>query len=146
MEQVAELIKKSQAGDRQARDKLIADNLGLVYSVVARFAGRGHDREELVQIGSIGLIKAIDKFDCSYEEIFHMRFRDLRGDPAVSGDDGPIKVSRSKGKTHGRSDRRSGAGYRSWQGSYDRGVSVRKTGIDREDIVMALDAAVGVDL
>ena len=39
MEQVAELIKKSQAGDRQARDKLIADNLGLVYSVVARFAG-----------------------------------------------------------------------------------------------------------
>ena len=70
MEQVAELIKKSQAGDRQARDKLIADNLGLVYSVVARFAGRGHDREELVQIGSIGLIKAIDKFDCSYEVKF----------------------------------------------------------------------------
>ena len=63
MEQVAELIKKSQAGDRQARDKLIADNLGLVYSVVARFAGRGHDREELVQIGSIGLIKAINTFN-----------------------------------------------------------------------------------
>lgn len=97
MEQVAELIKKSQAGDRQARDKLIADNLGLVYSVVARFAGRGHDREELVQIGSIGLIKAIDKFDCSYEVKFS-----TYAVPLITGeikrfirDDGLVKVSRT---------------------------------------------------
>ena len=97
MEQVAELIKKSQAGDRQARDKLIADNLGLVYSVVARFAGRGHDREELVQIGSIGLIKAIDKFDTGYEVKFS-----TYAVPLITGeikrfirDDGLVKVSRT---------------------------------------------------
>ena len=70
MERTIELILKSQAGDRAARDTLIAENLGLVYSMVKRFENRGHDREELIQIGSIGLMKAIDKFDCSFEVRF----------------------------------------------------------------------------
>ena len=147
MEQVAELIKKSQAGDRQARDKLIADNLGLVYSVVARFAGRGHDREELVQIGSIGLIKAIDKFDCSYEVKFS-----TYAVPVICGeirrflrDDGPIKVSRSL-KENAWKIRQA---QRELAQELGREATIeevsKKTGIDREDIVMALDAAVEVE-
>ena len=56
----AELIRQAQDGDKKARDKVVSDNLGLVYAIVRRFEKRGHDREELFQIGCIGLIKAID--------------------------------------------------------------------------------------
>ena len=59
----AELIRQAQDGDKKARDKVVSDNLGLVHAIVRRFEKRGHDREELFQIGCIGLIKAIDR-DC----------------------------------------------------------------------------------
>ena len=67
MEETSVLIAKSQAGDKGAREILIEKNLGLVRSVVRRFAGRGYDLEDLFQIGTIGLIKAIDKFDLSFD-------------------------------------------------------------------------------
>ena len=63
MEETSVLIAKSQAGDKGAREILIEKNLGLVRSVVRRFAGRGYDLEDLFQIGTIGLMKSIDKFD-----------------------------------------------------------------------------------
>ena len=65
-----ELIKRSRAGDKEARDLVVTQNVGLVWSIVRRFANRGHEMEDLFQIGSIGLIKAIDKFDYSYEVKF----------------------------------------------------------------------------
>jgi len=59
MDAVIALIKQAHAGDKDAREKLISDNLGLVWSIVRRFEHRGHEREELFQIGCIGLMKAI---------------------------------------------------------------------------------------
>ena len=92
-----ELIAKAHNNDKEAREKLVTDNLGLVWSIVRRFAGRGCETEDLFQIGSIGLLKAIDKFDLSYE----VRFSTYAV-PMIAGeikrflrDDGIIKVSRS---------------------------------------------------
>lgn len=70
MDAVTALIKQAHAGDKNAREKLISDNLGLVWSIVRRFEHRGHEKEELFQIGCIGLMKAIDKFDIAYEVKF----------------------------------------------------------------------------
>ena len=63
------LIKKARAGEKEAREVLIEQNLGLVRHIVKRFLGRGYEAEDLFQIGVIGLIKAIDKFDTEYDEI-----------------------------------------------------------------------------
>lgn len=97
MEETMILIEKAHQGDKEARDRLVVDNMGLVWSIVRRFQGRGLDMEDLFQIGSIGLLKAIDKFDLSYE----VRFSTYAV-PMITGeikrflrDDGMIKVSRS---------------------------------------------------
>ena len=97
MEEISVLIAKSQAVDKQARDILIENNLGLVHHIVKRFAGRGHEMEDLFQIGTIGLIKAIDKFDLSFDVKFS-----TYAVPMIMGeikrflrDDGMIKVSRT---------------------------------------------------
>ena len=58
-----ELLKKSAAGNKQARDELIRGNLRLVLSVVQRFQGRGESPDDLFQVGCIGLMKAIDNFN-----------------------------------------------------------------------------------
>lgn len=96
-DKVRELIAKSQEGDKEARDLLVEKNVRLVWSVVQRFMNRGYDPEDLFQIGSIGLIKSIDKFDLSYE----VRFSTYAV-PMIIGeiqrfirDDGTIKVSRT---------------------------------------------------
>ena len=60
-----ELLQRSAAGDREARQQLIDGNLRLVLSIVQRFSGRGETMDDLFQVGCIGLIKAIDRFDCS---------------------------------------------------------------------------------
>ncbi len=61
------LIQKAQNGDKEAREQLINENVGLVWSIVRRYMGRGQEAEDLFQIGVIGLMKAVDKFDLSYE-------------------------------------------------------------------------------
>lgn len=100
-EQVKDYIYRSQQGDKQARDILVERNVRLVWSVVQRFMNRGYDQEDLFQIGSIGLIKSIDKFDLSYD----VRFSTYAV-PMIIGeiqrflrDDGSIKVSRSLKET-----------------------------------------------
>lgn len=67
MEETSVLIAKSQSGDKEAREVLIENNLGLVHHIVRRFAGRGYEAEDLFQVGVIGLMKAIDKFDLKLE-------------------------------------------------------------------------------
>lgn len=86
MEEVSVLIGKSQSGDKEAREVLIEKNLGLVHHIVKRFLGRGYDPEDLFQIGVIGLMKAIDKFDLKLGgTVFHLcRPHDHRGDQTVS--------------------------------------------------------------
>ena len=70
MEHTLALIEKAHEGDKAARDTLAEENMGLVWSMVRRFASRGVEMEDLCQIGSIGLLKAIDKFDPSFEVCF----------------------------------------------------------------------------
>lgn len=100
-EETMELIKKSQSGDTEAREILVESNLGLIRSVLKGFLNRNYDVEDLFQIGSIGLIKAIDKFDVSYDVKFS-----TYAVPMIIGeikrflrDDGAIKVSRSLKQT-----------------------------------------------
>lgn len=64
------LIERAHQGDKAARECLFEANTGLIHSVIRRFAGRGADMEDLFQIGSIGLLKAVDKFDTTYEVKF----------------------------------------------------------------------------
>lgn len=96
-----ELIKLARQGDKKARDLLVTQNIGLVWSIVRRFSNRGHELDDLFQIGSIGLIKAIDKFDTSFDVKFS-----TYAVPMITGeikrflrDDGMIKVSRSLKET-----------------------------------------------
>ena len=96
MEHTLALIKSAHEGDKNARDTLIEENIGLVWSIVKRFQNRGVEMEDLFQIGSIGLIKAVDKFDTSYEVQFS-----TYAVPMIAGeikrflrDDGMLKVSR----------------------------------------------------
>lgn len=97
MDEMMELITRAHQGDKEARDQMVLDNVGLVWSIVRRFQGRGYEMEDLFQIGSIGLLKAVDKFDLSYEVKFS-----TYAVPMIAGeikrflrDDGMIKVSRS---------------------------------------------------
>ena len=107
MEEVSVLIGRSQSGDKEAREVLIEKNLGLVHHIVKRFLGRGYDPEDLFQIGVIGLMKAIDKFDCSSDVKFS-----TYAVPMIAGeikrylrDDGILKVSRSLKETAGKAYR-----------------------------------------
>ena len=97
MDHTIALIQKSHEGDKAAREQLVEENVGLIWCVVKRFYGRGLENEGLFQIGSIGLLKAIDKFDLSYDVKFS-----TYAVPMISGeikrflrDDGMIKVSRT---------------------------------------------------
>ena len=64
------LINRAHQGDKLARDKILIENTGLIWSIVRRFLNRGHEGEDLFQIGCIGLMKAIDNFDISYNVKF----------------------------------------------------------------------------
>jgi RNA polymerase sporulation-specific sigma factor len=96
-DEVRRLIALSQSGDAEARDKLVQANIRLVWSVVQRFLNRGYEPEDLFQIGCIGLLKSVDKFDLSYDVKFS-----TYAVPMIIGeiqrflrDDGTLKVSRS---------------------------------------------------
>ena len=70
MDRTTELIRKAHEGDQEARTRLVEENVGLVWCIVRRYSGRGTEAEDLFQIGSIGLLKAIDKFDLAYDVRF----------------------------------------------------------------------------
>ena len=97
MDKVRELLQLTKEGNEEAREKLILDNVGLIWSVVRRFTNRGYESDDLFQVGSIGLMKAVDKFDLSYDVKFS-----TYAVPMITGeirrfirDDGMIKVSRT---------------------------------------------------
>lgn len=96
-QEMVDLLKRAKKGDKEARETLINCNLKLVFNLVQRFENRGHELEDLFQIGTIGLMKAIDKFDLSYNVKFS-----TYAVPMIIGeirrflrDDSPVKVSRS---------------------------------------------------
>ena len=97
MERTCELIKQAKEGNKEAQSILVEENSGLIWSVVKRFQGRGYDKEDLFQIGSIGLLKCIENFDLERNVKFS-----TYAVPLIMGeikrflrDDGIVKVSRS---------------------------------------------------
>ena len=99
-----ELLRQAQSGDQNARSTVYEANLGLVYMVLERFKNTNYDYEDLFQVGSIGLLKAIDKFDFT----FQVRFSTYAV-PMIIGeikkflrDDGIVKVQRSLKESYGK--------------------------------------------
>lgn len=141
------LIAKAKLGDKAARDQVITENIGLVWCTVKRFLGRGYEADDLFQIGSIGLMKAIDKFDDSFEVKFS-----TYAVPMIAGeikrflrDDGMIKVSRSL-KENGWKVRQA-AEHLAHQLGRDATLEeiAAATELTVEDIVMAMEANVEVE-
>ena len=137
-----ELIKKAKCGDEAAREKVIVNNMALVWSIVRRFANRGYEAEDLFQIGSIGLMKAIDKFDMSYD----VRLSTYAV-PMILGeinrfirDDGIVKISRSIKENNWKIKQAAGR----FADANNREPTVEElvcaTGLSKEDIVIAASA------
>ena len=92
-----ELIRRAQNGDKEASERLVTENAGLIWSVAKRFLGRGTEAEDLYQLGCLGFLKAVEGFDLEFGTQFS-----TYAVPKISGeirrflrDDGAIKVSRS---------------------------------------------------
>ena len=143
-EETMELLRRTKAGDQEARRQLIEGNLRLGLSVIPRFHGRGENADDLFQVGCVGLIKAIDNFDISQP----VRFSTY-GVPMIIGeirrylrDNSAIRVSRSMRDT----------AYKVLQvrdkylAENQREPTVeqiaQELGIPREDVVFAMDAIV----
>ena len=138
MDGITERIERAQRGDKGERDRLVVDNMPLVWSMVGRFSSSGKDKEELFQIGMIGLMQAIDRFDTTYD----VRFSTYAV-PLILGeirrflrDDNPIKVSRTIAEHRKQIQTLQ-------QGQEDISVDqiVEKTGLTREDGVLAMASA-----
>jgi RNA polymerase sporulation-specific sigma factor len=136
------LIAKAQAGDEKARAQVHEANIGLVYMVLERFKNTSYEYEDLFQVGSIGLLKAIDKFDFSY----NVRFSTYAV-PMIIGeikkflrDDGIVKVQRGIKETYSKIR---------WAQDKLRGELGREPGVDeiadllamdKEEIVLSIEA------
>ncbi len=147
MEEMSVLIERSHAGDKEAREVLIEKNLGLVHHIVKRFLNRGVDAEDLFQIGCIGLMKAIDKFNLAFDVKFS-----TYAVPMISGeikrflrDDGMMKVSRGL-KENGWKIKKAREQYQHEKGKEPALREVAEmTGLTVEEVVMAMDAGAEVE-
>lgn len=142
MDETKKLIEAAQNGDSAAMEKLVVDNSGLIWSIVRKFRGRGYEAEDLFQIGAIGLIKCIDKFDMSYDVKFS-----TYAVPMIIGeirrylrDNNSIRVSRSLRDTAYKA-------IYAKEGYMKRHLKeptveeiAEEIGIAKEDIIFALDA------
>ena len=137
------IIERAQNGSKEDMTKLIEDNSRLVWSLVRRFNGRGYDIEDLYQIGSIGLIKAIQRFDTSFE----VRLSTYAV-PYILGeikrfirDDGPIKISRSIKELNIKIIEL----QKEYLNKYGKEITLEQLAKElktsKEDIAMALDSA-----
>ena len=142
MEHTLALIERSHQGDKEARDTIFKENAGLIYSVAKRFLGRGVDMEDLFQIGSIGLLKAVDHFDTSFE----VRFSTYAV-PMILGevrrylrDNNSIRVSRSLRDTAYKAIYAKEQLTKSMNRTPTIEEIAKETDISEEDIIYALDA------
>ena len=147
MDHTIDLIQKSHEGDEEARARLVEENAGLVWCIVKRFHNRGVETEDLFQIGNIGLIKAIDKFDLSYDVKFS-----TYAVPMISGeikrflrDDGMIKVSRSLKELAYKAYLLKEDLQNQWGREPTVGELSERLGVEQEELVMALDAGGDVE-
>lgn len=147
MEDMSVLIERSHTGDKEAREVLIEKNLGLVHHIVKRFLNRGVEAEDLFQIGCIGLMKAIDKFDLRFDVKFS-----TYAVPMISGeikrylrDDGMVKVSRTL-KENGWKIKKAREQFQQENVREPTLQEIAKmTGLSVEETVMAMDAGAEVE-
>ncbi len=141
---IFEAISLAKDGDMQAKEYVVNSNTGLVWSIVRKFLNRGTEADDLFQIGCIGLIKAIEKFDMSFEVQFS-----TYAVPMIMGeikrhlrDDGIIKVSRSLKELSVKA--KSATDRMSKEMGREPTVSevANEVGVTVEELVMALDATV----
>lgn len=141
-ENLSQLLERAKKGDLSAQNAIVEENVGLVRSVVKKFLNRGHEAEDLFQIGCIGLIKAIQKFDLC----FNVRFSTYAV-PMIMGeikrfirDDGIIKVSRSLKELAMKAM----SLQEIMQKESDREPTIKeiseRMGVSAEELAMALDA------
>lgn len=147
MDHTIALIQKSHEGDKSAKEQLVEENVGLVWCVVKRFYGRGVETEDLFQIGSIGLLKAIDKFELSYDVKFS-----TYAVPMIVGeikrflrDDGMIKVSRTLKEIAGKAYRASEMLEKKTGREPTTSEIAEEIGVSEEDLVMAMESGVHVE-
>ncbi len=147
MDETTVLMEQLRNGDKEARKVLIEKNLGLVHHIVKRFLGRGVEAEDLFQIGTIGLMKAIDKFDLSFQVKFS-----TYAVPLISGeikrflrDDGMVKVSRSLKENGWKINRVIEQKKRECGNDITIQELVEETGLTQEEIVMAMEANIHVE-
>ena len=147
MDEILALIGRAHQGDKRAREILTENNMGLVHSIARRCQNRGVEMEDLIQIGCIGLLKAIDKFDTSYD----VRFSTYAV-PMITGeikrflrDDGMVKVSRSLKETAAKAYTVREELFLK-EGKEPRMEEIaRELGITREELVLAMDSQGQVD-
>ncbi len=142
-EETMHLISLAQNGDQSAKEKLVEHNIGLINSVLRGFRNRGYETDDLFQIGSIGLLKAIDKFDNSFDVKFS-----TYAVPMIIGeikrflrDDGLIKVSRSLKQVAAQAKSARESLFKNFGREPTINEISEEIGIDYEEIVMALDAS-----
>ena len=143
MDHTIALIQKSHDGDEEARARLVEENAGLVWCIVKRFYNRGVEAEDLFQVGNIGLLKAIDKFDMSYDVKFS-----TYAVPMISGeikrflrDDGMIKVSRSLKELAYKAYLFQERLQEQWGRDPTITEIAESLNVEREELTMALDAS-----
>ena len=147
MEETRALLAKAHQGDKSAREQLVLDNMGLVWSIVRRFCGRGCESEDLFQIGCIGLIKAIDKFDLAFDVCFS-----TYAVPMITGeirrflrDDGVIRVSRTIKELGGRvKGAREQLSFRLGREPTIEEIA-RELGVSQEEVAASLEAGAQVE-
>lgn len=141
-EEFSSLIKKAQNGDQEAKDELVMNNISLVWSIVHRFKHPIYEKEDIFQIGCLGLIKAIDKFDLKYEVAFS-----TYAVPIILGeikryfrDDGALKVSRSIKDLNQKINQIS----ENYQRQYQKEISINELSeilsIPVSEIILAMDS------
>lgn len=141
MDDIKQLILKAQNNDESAREKLVNDNIALVWSLVHRFKNSNYEKEELFQIGCVGLIKAINKFDVSYDVAFS-----TYAVPIILGeikrhfrDDGALKVSRTLKELNQKINKIS----EKYLMENHQEISINELSeilnVSKEDVVLALD-------
>lgn len=147
MDETLLLIQQAQQGDQEAIERLVKENSGLIWAVVKKFLNRGYDADDLYQIGSIGLLKCIKKFDTSYNVKFS-----TYAVPMIMGeikrflrDDGLIKVSRNLKELAVKARYTSDALSKKLGKTPNIYELAEEMNVSAEDLVLALEANLEVE-
>lgn len=143
MDEIISLIKKAQAGDKKAYEIILEKNKGLIWNIVNKFNNRNTDKDDLFQLGSIGLIKCIKNFDLTYDVKFstyavHMIYGEIR---RFLRDDGIIKVSRTLKEISTKANRERENYIKNYNIEPDIKTLAKIVNVSVEELVSALDSS-----